>query len=88
MLPRNFKKEEERNTINSNYWSDNPFLSFSFFGGNKVDSGLCAYKAGTLLLEPHLQSIWLRLFWRWSLVNYLPGLALNHNPPNLILPSS
>jgi hypothetical protein len=38
-------------------------------------------------LEPHLQSILLWLFWRWDLVNYLPWLALNCNPPNLSLPS-
>jgi hypothetical protein len=38
--------------------------------------------------EPHPQSIFLWLFWRWGLVNYLPGLALKHNPPNLIIPSS
>jgi hypothetical protein len=41
---------------------------------------LHACKADTLLLEPHLQSILLWLFWRWGLTNYLPGLALNHNP--------
>jgi hypothetical protein len=23
------------------------------------------------------------LFWRWGLENYLPGLALNQNPPDL-----
>jgi hypothetical protein len=28
------------------------------------------------------------LFWRWGLVNYLPGLVLNRDPPNLSLPSS
>jgi hypothetical protein len=29
-----------------------------------LNSGLCAGKAGALLLEPHLQSILLWLFWR------------------------
>jgi hypothetical protein len=29
----------------------------------------------------------LRLFWRWGLENYLPGLASNCNP-DLSLPSS
>jgi hypothetical protein len=33
-------------------------------------------KAGTLQLEPHLQSFLLWLFWRWGLSNYLPGLAI------------
>jgi hypothetical protein len=75
------------------------FLSFFLFflwalGWN---SGLCVYKAGILLLEPHPKSIFLYLFiyfsmlwlfWRWSLMNYLPRLALNHNPSDLSLPNS
>jgi hypothetical protein len=28
------------------------------------------------------------LFWRWGLVNYLPGLASNLDLPSLRLPSS
>jgi hypothetical protein len=40
-------------------------------------SGLCTYKVGTLPLEPHIQSILLQLFWKWSLENYLFGMALN-----------
>jgi hypothetical protein len=28
------------------------------------------------------------LFWRWGLVNYLPGLTLNCDSPYLNLPSS
>jgi hypothetical protein len=28
------------------------------------------------------------LFWRWGLEDYLPGLALSYDPPNLSLPSS
>jgi hypothetical protein len=70
---------------------------FSFF--NKVNyfifswdwglnSELYACKAGALLLEAHLESILLWLFWRRGLVNYLPRLALNYDPPNLSLPSS
>jgi hypothetical protein len=39
-------------------------------------------------LEPHLQSIWLWLFWRWDLENYFPRLALNCSSSNLSLPSS
>jgi hypothetical protein len=27
------------------------------------------------------------LFWRWGLVNHLPGLASNSNPPDLNLPN-
>jgi hypothetical protein len=44
--------------------------------------------AGALLLEPYLQSILAWLLWRWSLVSYLPGLALNCDLPNLSLSSS
>jgi hypothetical protein len=36
----------------------------------------------------NLQSTLLWLFWRWGLENYLPGLALNLDLPNLSLPSS
>jgi hypothetical protein len=50
--------------------------------------GLHAYKTGALLLQPHLQSVLLWLFWRWDMMIYLPRLALNFNPPNLSLPSS
>jgi hypothetical protein len=46
-------------------------------------------RAGALPLESHLQSISLWLFfWRWSLMNYLTGLASNPDPPDLSLPSS
>jgi hypothetical protein len=44
------------------------------------------FYSGTL--EPHFQSILLWLVWRFGLLNYLPGLASNHNPPSLSLPSS
>jgi hypothetical protein len=30
----------------------------------------------------------LLLFWRWDLSNYLPGLALNCDPPHVSLPIS
>jgi hypothetical protein len=53
-----------------------------------LNSGLCIYKAGALLLEPHLKFILLWLFWRWSLLNYLLGLASNSDLSNLSLPSS
>jgi hypothetical protein len=46
-------------------------------------------KAVTLLLEPHLQSIfgW-SYFGDGGLINYLPRLALNLDPPDLSLPRS
>jgi hypothetical protein len=47
------------------------------------DAGLHVCKAGALPFEPHLQPILLWLFWRWGLVNYLPGW-----PPTVILPIS
>jgi hypothetical protein len=50
-----------------------------------LNSGLHVYKAGTLLLDSHLQSILLWLFWRWSFVNYLRRLASNYD---LILAST
>jgi hypothetical protein len=31
-----------------------------------LNSGLCVYKVGALLLEPHLQSISFWLFWKWG----------------------
>jgi hypothetical protein len=36
----------------------------------------------------HISSIFLLLFWRQSLTNYLQGLALNHDSFDLSLPSS
>jgi hypothetical protein len=41
----------------------------------------------TLLLELHLQSILLWLFWKWGCTIYLPGLASNRNLPDLSLPN-
>jgi hypothetical protein len=43
-----------------------------------LNLGLPTCKAGTLSLEPHLQSILLWLFCRWGLANYFPRLALNY----------
>jgi hypothetical protein len=53
-----------------------------------LNSGLHGCKVDTLLLEPHFQSILLWLFWRWSLLNCLPKLFLNCDPPDLSLPIS
>jgi hypothetical protein len=50
-------------------------------------SELCTCKA-SLPLKPHFQSILLWLFWRWGLLNYLPRVALDCDPPNLSLPNT
>jgi hypothetical protein len=55
-------------------------LIFFFWYDWGLNSGVHVYKAGTLLLEPQLQSILLWLFSRWSFTNYLPRLASNSNP--------
>jgi hypothetical protein len=47
-------------------------LFFVFLVGLEFDSGLRSCKAGTLLLEPHLRSILVWLFWRGGLANYFP----------------
>jgi hypothetical protein len=62
-------------------------LFFFLGGGWGLNSGLCACKVGTLPLEPQLQSILLCLFWRWGLSNYLPGVAMNCDSPDLSLPN-
>jgi hypothetical protein len=63
------------------------FVCFLFVDWG-LNSGLCTCKAATLPLDPHLQSILLWLFWRWSFLNYWPRLALNLDPAYLNLPSS
>jgi hypothetical protein len=50
-----------------------PFTIFWWDWG--LNSGLHNYKASALLLKPSLWSILLWLFWRWGLMNYLPGLV-------------
>jgi hypothetical protein len=54
--------------------------------GLGFNSGFCACQEGALLLDSHLQTILLWLFWRFQ-VNYLPRLALNRDPPDLSEPS-
>jgi hypothetical protein len=58
-----------------------------FFLGQRWDLGLNSElpscKVGVQLLEPHLQSILLCLFWRWSLTTICPGW-----PQTVILPVS
>jgi hypothetical protein len=61
------------------------FFFWCYWG---LNSGLHACKKGTLSLETHLQPILLWLLWRWGPEKYLPGLALNHQPPDLSLPSN
>jgi hypothetical protein len=61
------------------------FFIFLMGLGFELSASIHTCKAGALLLKPHLQSILLWLFWRWDLVNYLPRLASNCNPPNLPL---
>jgi hypothetical protein len=51
------------------------FITDFFLVELGLNSGICAYKAGALLLEPHFQSILLSLTMRWGLANYFPGLA-------------
>jgi hypothetical protein len=62
------------------------FVCFFLLVGLEFELGLCTCKGGVLPLEPCLQSILLWLIWRWVLKNYLPGLALNFDSPNLSLP--
>jgi hypothetical protein len=65
------------------------FLFFSFFGWEwNLNSGLYTYKAGALLLEPHVQSILLWFFGDEKMEYCLPMLVSNLNPPNLCFPSS
>jgi hypothetical protein len=61
---------------------------FLFWWDWNLNLGLRAHKAGILLIDPHFQSILFWLFWRWGVVNYLPGLVSNHDPPDLSLPRS
>jgi hypothetical protein len=70
------------------YFSITSYLFIYFWQKWSFNSGLYTCKAGVLLLEPHLQSIFLWLIWRWGLENYLLSLALNCKPPDLILASS
>jgi hypothetical protein len=59
------------------------FLSF-FWWDWGLNSELYSCKAGALTLEPHFALVMLEM----GLENYLPGLALNHDSPNLSLISS
>jgi hypothetical protein len=67
------------------WWVLFPIFLSSFFGEIGVWLRFHSCKIGALLPEPHLQFILLRLFWRWGAHNYLPGLALHLDPPDLSL---
>jgi hypothetical protein len=66
--------------------SSSPFGIVIFETG----SGFLPWPACTVILlftlgdDRHRPSHWLK----WGLINFLPRLASNHNPPNLCLPSS
>jgi hypothetical protein len=70
-----------------NTWPLGGLTFFFLFWVWDLNSGLHACKSGTLPFS-HTSSILLWLFWTWGLVNYLPRLALNHNPPDRSLPTS
>jgi hypothetical protein len=53
-----------------------------------LNSGLHASKANTQLLESHLQPFCSGYFGHGGHMNYLPRLALNHDPSYLGLQSS
>jgi hypothetical protein len=54
-----------------------------------LNSGLHTCEAGVLSSLRHTsKAIFLWSFWRWGLEDYLPGLALNLDPPNFSQPSN
>jgi hypothetical protein len=57
----------------------------SFFSGLGFELRASYLQSTHSTTWPHLQSILLWLFWRWDLVNYLPRLASNRDPPDLSL---
>jgi hypothetical protein len=69
-----------------NYFDKIKFIK-KFFQYWDLNSGLWACKAGALPHGPHLQSIFLWLFWRWG-SQELFARASDWNPPNLSPPSS
>jgi hypothetical protein len=58
------------------------FLFVSFF---LVVLGL---ELRTITLSHSISPIFVKEFWRKGLMNYLPGLASKHNPPDLCLLNS
>jgi hypothetical protein len=91
VLPTNRKIKEVNENITKHYILGDIgvgggfyFLIFYFWWDWGLKSGLCICKA----VSPVLESVSLWLFCRCSLVNYLSGLALNCDPPDLCLLSS
>jgi ABC-type sugar transport system permease subunit len=56
------------------------FFFLLFFVDWDLCSGLHSGKAGTWKASAPVH---FALFWRWSPMNYLPGLALNNDTPKL-----
>jgi hypothetical protein len=71
-------------------WPGTLFSSLSpSLGGTGVwTQGFNTCKTGVPSLEPLFQYILRWLFWRWFFSNYLPGLSLNWDSPNLSLPNN
>jgi hypothetical protein len=63
--------------------------NLTFFGGWNWGLNLKLYtsKACVLTLDPYLQSIFALVILEMGLLKLFAQLALNHNPPNLSLPS-
>jgi hypothetical protein len=65
------------------------FVLLGFLIGLVFELRTSCCQAGTLLLEPYLQSILLWLFWRWrSHELFEPWLASTCSPPDLSFPNS
>jgi hypothetical protein len=62
--------------------------NFFFLWDWYLNSGLCVYKVEVLTSWDIRPAHLFLLFWKWRLVNYLPRLPSNCNPPDLSLPSS
>jgi hypothetical protein len=63
--------------------------TFFFFGGTGVwTKEMALAKQALYHLSQTSSSFLLWLFWRWNLLNYLAGLALNLDPPDLSLPNN
>jgi hypothetical protein len=60
------------------------YSHFFFYGIEILTQGFAKQSKS----DPHLQFILVWLFWRWGPMNYLPGLVLKLDFPNLSLPSS
>jgi hypothetical protein len=64
------------------------FVCLFWWAGVWTQGFVLAKQVLTLLLEPQLQFICSGYFGNGSLLNYLSRLALNHNSPNLSIPSN